>query len=361
MILSACLLHKNVPVRLVSSTLSHTSKGVSASSSFTGPPRGQAKPALFTRISSRLNFSNVRLKRSLTSCSEVTSALTAKTFSVGNPSLTAAASTSDCVRSQITTFAPSSAKAWSISQPRPLADPVIRATLSLSFIVKPDWMLYIATASIVRRADPMQARMRRLRWSGRYTRAVLVVKRESRQKLMKGAVLALWFFVLFPPSLPAQTQKPLLLGLASISGGIETLYVTKKIGAFKRNGLDVDFLLLQGGSQALQVLLSGEIRLVSGGGGTAAQRARFKGGGNVIVATYTPTMPYSLYVNGKIQDAKRLKGAKIAISRFGSSSDFAARFMVSRLGLDPRSEEHTSELQSLRHLVCRLLLEKKNT
>src|SRR5262245_55711363 len=29
------------------------------------------------------------------------------------------------------------------------------------------------------------------------------------------------------------------------------------------------------------------------------------------------------------------------------------------LVIDPRSEEHTSELQSLRHLVCRLLLEKK--
>src|SRR5262245_65255121 len=28
---------------------------------------------------------------------------------------------------------------------------------------------------------------------------------------------------------------------------------------------------------------------------------------------------------------------------------------------DLRSEEHTSELQSLRHLVCRLLLEKKKT
>src|SRR5258705_4415051 len=28
-------------------------------------------------------------------------------------------------------------------------------------------------------------------------------------------------------------------------------------------------------------------------------------------------------------------------------------------GAHPRSEEHTSELQSLRHLVCRLLLEKK--
>src|SRR2546422_5418310 len=30
-----------------------------------------------------------------------------------------------------------------------------------------------------------------------------------------------------------------------------------------------------------------------------------------------------------------------------------------RLALDERSEEHTSELQSRLHLVCRLLLEKK--
>src|SRR2546429_6637009 len=31
------------------------------------------------------------------------------------------------------------------------------------------------------------------------------------------------------------------------------------------------------------------------------------------------------------------------------------------VGRDPRSEEHTSELQSRLHLVCRLLLEKKNS
>src|SRR5438045_2259143 len=35
-------------------------------------------------------------------------------------------------------------------------------------------------------------------------------------------------------------------------------------------------------------------------------------------------------------------------------ADIAGKF-----GLTQRSEEHTSELQSLRHLVCRLLLEKK--
>src|SRR5262245_64914498 len=33
--------------------------------------------------------------------------------------------------------------------------------------------------------------------------------------------------------------------------------------------------------------------------------------------------------------------------------------LAARQGGQARSEEHTSELQSLRHLVCRLLLEKK--
>src|SRR5437899_10208369 len=40
-------------------------------------------------------------------------------------------------------------------------------------------------------------------------------------------------------------------------------------------------------------------------------------------------------------------------------SSVAARAACGERSADRRSEEHTSELQSLRHLVCRLLLEKK--
>src|SRR5438093_2704276 len=36
-----------------------------------------------------------------------------------------------------------------------------------------------------------------------------------------------------------------------------------------------------------------------------------------------------------------------------------AAFLLDALEIIPRSEEHTSELQSLTNLVCRLLLEKK--
>src|SRR5262245_63325483 len=44
----------------------------------------------------------------------------------------------------------------------------------------------------------------------------------------------------------------------------------------------------------------------------------------------------------------------LALVKVGEAHDNAAGGQV-----DLRSEEHTSELQSLRHLVCRLLLEKK--
>src|SRR5205814_6644438 len=46
--------------------------------------------------------------------------------------------------------------------------------------------------------------------------------------------------------------------------------------------------------------------------------------------------------------------------RAGPTSDAAGSRRTARKFIPPRrSEEHTSELQSLRHLVCRLLLEKK--
>src|SRR2546423_3895390 len=43
-----------------------------------------------------------------------------------------------------------------------------------------------------------------------------------------------------------------------------------------------------------------------------------------------------------------------------STRTFRSSSTAYRRGFRPRSEEHTSELQSLAYLVCRLLLEKKN-
>src|SRR5207253_6016558 len=58
-----------------------------------------------------------------------------------------------------------------------------------------------------------------------------------------------------------------------------------------------------------------------------------------------------LYVNNKIQDGKQLKGGKIAISRFGSSSDFAARYILTRLGVEPVKEATGNQCERLSALL----------
>src|SRR5205814_6351142 len=54
-------------------------------------------------------------------------------------------------------------------------------------------------------------------------------------------------------------------------------------------------------------------------------------------------------------------GQSVCVDRARGYARIWAGRLLRRLSEGPsRSEEHTSELQSLRHLVCRLLLEKKN-
>src|SRR5262245_4297787 len=74
--------------------------------------------------------------------------------------------------------------------------------------------------------------------------------------------------------------------------------------------------------------------------------------------------PHLIFVGGHFDDYQRLGDAAIGV--LGDYTPLVERISIDEAFADVagcthlRSEEHTSELQSLRHLVCRLLLEKKN-
>src|SRR2546422_7529544 len=66
---------------------------------------------------------------------------------------------------------------------------------------------------------------------------------------------------------------------------------------------------------------------------------------------------------GILDRCKRTGTCPKIVETFGGAEVFALKMTTSWVGTDAkkdiRSEEHTSELQSRLHLVCRLLLEKK--
>src|SRR5262249_60993994 len=85
---------------------------------------------------------------------------------------------------------------------------------------------------------------------------------------------------------------------------------------------------------------------------------QFKGGQSN--PTYLLETPQRKYVLRRKPPGKLLPSAHAVDREFKVVSALSAQgFPVAQPVL--RSEEHTSELQSLTNLVCRLLLEKKNT
>src|SRR5262245_63010662 len=106
--------------------------------------------------------------------------------------------------------------------------------------------------------------------------------------------------------------------------------------------------------------------LVTGGAGYIGSHmvhALVDGGERVVVLDNLTTgfdwalAPAASLVVGDAGDQARV-AALIAEHGVDAVIHFAASIVVPDSVRDPRSEEHTSELQSLRHLVCRLLLEK---
>src|SRR5205823_12952228 len=72
---------------------------------------------------------------------------------------------------------------------------------------------------------------------------------------------------------------------------------------------------------------------------------------------YPNVMQWVVRKESRAQTLADLKGKKVIPGAQNSATELNSREMFSVLGLDYRSEEHTSELQSLAYLVCRLLLE----
>jgi NitT/TauT family transport system substrate-binding protein len=124
------------------------------------------------------------------------------------------------------------------------------------------------------------------------------------------------------------------LGYSSISGSQAILRVIKDAGIFLRNGLDPSLVLIAGGSGIIQALVAGDlpIAVVSG---EPSILARLQGADTLILGGLVNIIDFSVITAPEIKKPQDLKGKKLAISRFGSSTDFVTRYALDRWGLVP--------------------------
>lgn len=128
--------------------------------------------------------------------------------------------------------------------------------------------------------------------------------------------------------------KELRVVYSAVAGSQALFFVTRDAGLFKKYGLDVSFVFVQGGTTAALALLAGDVPLAAMAG-ISAVRLDLKGGDLVFVAGVVNSIDYAVVVAPHIKKASDLKGKKFSISRLGDFSDFAARQFLQKLGLNP--------------------------
>src|SRR4029077_18830571 len=116
----------------------------------------------------------------------------------------------------------------------------------------------------------------------------------------------------------------LVFGWSAIAGSQAVPWITKEAGLFEKHGLDTTLIYLDGGSKAIQVLLSGDVPIVQGGGNSPVA-ARLRGGDVTLIAGVVKILAYSLILPPRTKRPEDLRGKKLSISRYGSNSDYATR------------------------------------
>ncbi len=123
------------------------------------------------------------------------------------------------------------------------------------------------------------------------------------------------------------------VGIPGLSAEFAPVWAAKDKGLLKKYNLDMEIIAMQGGTQLVQAMIGGSIDFAVMGG--AYLTGAVKGADLVMVATHMDKFPYSLIVKPSIKRAEDLKGTKLAISRFGSSSDAGLRVSLQRSGINP--------------------------
>jgi ABC-type nitrate/sulfonate/bicarbonate transport system substrate-binding protein/LysM repeat protein len=105
-------------------------------------------------------------------------------------------------------------------------------------------------------------------------------------------------------------------------------------GIFRKYGLDAQLIFIESGSRTVQTLVSGDV-VAAQVAGTSVLQSNIQGSGVVLIAGFLNTMDYKFIVARDITRPDQLKGKTVAVSRIGSSSDFATRYALEKYGLTP--------------------------
>ena len=121
------------------------------------------------------------------------------------------------------------------------------------------------------------------------------------------------------------------------AGSFSVLWVAKDAGIFKKHGLDVNVVYIEGTPKALMSLFAGELQVVAGTGPAVVQ-AKMRGADVTMIMGFEVFLPYYLIATPDVKRVEDLKGKIGANHSAATSADFAMRLGLRNIGFDPERD-----------------------
>src|SRR5262249_17894765 len=132
----------------------------------------------------------------------------------------------------------------------------------------------------------------------------------KRMTSCRARTVVFALFLVLSLSVSSRAADKLVFGWSAIAGSQAVPWIMKEAGLFEKHGLDTTLIYLDGGSRAIQVLLSGDVPIVQGGGNSPVA-ARLRGGDVTLIAGIVNVLAYSLIVHPDIKRPEDLRGKKL--------------------------------------------------
>ena len=136
------------------------------------------------------------------------------------------------------------------------------------------------------------------------------------------------------------------IAYSSISGAYVGIWVAHDAGLFAKEGLDDQMILIPSATQLAQVAVAGDVDIASLGGGPMIA-ATLSGADLKVIGNNVNKMIFSIHAKPEVKSIEELRGKRIGVSRFGSSSDVSARYALRKFNLDPQKDVILLQLGSM--------------
>jgi NitT/TauT family transport system substrate-binding protein len=148
--------------------------------------------------------------------------------------------------------------------------------------------------------------------------------------LLFGSAVAV---TLFASNAPAQQ----VVRVGYSGGGVaKNLHKTiERAGLWKKRGLDVRLIYFTSGATMAQAMVGNDLDVADSDVPAMVNAVTAGVLDGKLISVYVNRFPFAFVVRNEIKTAEDLKGKRLAISRFGSSSDVTTRMLLRHFKLDP--------------------------